>query len=346
MTKEKMPTSIEKHLGQRLGMKRVIDNFVNKIEAANEDDLVHLETLLDKLEEKVTSLKIINEKILSLTDAVNIAEEIVEREEYIVDVEVKLRRHNRRLLRLNGTRNREAQATTLQTSGSGMQPLDAEIQQAAASHAEIQQAAASHAAIQQAAASRAEIQQAAASHEDIPHATDLRTKERSVGSITSRELRSAERLLLQRFQATECSNEITSLKAGISRQPLVKQLRLFFDSDKIIRCGGRINNAPVSVMTKFPILLPKKHHLTRLIVQDAHRLHLHSGINATVTHIRQKYWIHAIRQCAQAVIRKCVTCRPVVGKPYIVPDPPPLPMTQVLDTPPFTVTGVDFRGAL
>jgi len=87
MTKEKMSTSIEKYLGQRLGMKRVIDNFVIKIEAANEDDLVHLETLLDKLEEKVTSLKIINEKILSLTDAVNIAEEIAEREEYIVDVE-------------------------------------------------------------------------------------------------------------------------------------------------------------------------------------------------------------------------------------------------------------------
>ena len=103
------------------------------------------------------------------------------------------------------------------------------------------------------------------------------------------------------------------------------------------------------MMTKFPILLPKKHHLTSLIVQDAHRLHLHSGVNTTATHIRQKYWIPAIRQCVharQAVSRKCVTCRRVVGKAYIVPDPPPLPKTRVVDNPPFTVTGVDFSGAL
>ena len=174
----------------------------------------------------------------------------------------------------------------------------------------------------------------------------LSHEEQSVGTITSRELRSAERLLLQHCQATEYSDEITSLKTGISRQPLVKQLRLFIDSDKIIRCGGRINNASVSEMTKFPILLPKKHHLTRLIVQDAHRLHLHSGVNATVNYIRQKYLIPAIRQCVQAVIRKCVTCRRVVGKAYRVPDPPPLPKIRVEDTPPFTVTGVDFSGAL
>jgi len=67
---------------------------------------------------------------------------------------------------------------------------------------------------------------------------------------------------------------------------------------------------------------------------------------ATVTHIRQKYWIPAIRQCVQVVIRKCVTCRRVVGKAYRVSDPPQLPKIRVEDTPPFTVRGVDFSGAL
>ena len=42
----------------------------------------------------------------------------------------------------------------------------------------------------------------------------LSHEERSVGTITSRELRSAERLLLQHSQATEYSDEITSLKTG------------------------------------------------------------------------------------------------------------------------------------
>ncbi|KAH3728311.1 hypothetical protein DPMN_054265 [Dreissena polymorpha] len=53
-------------------------------------------------------------------------------------------------------------------------------------------------------------------------------------------------------------------------------------------------------MTKFPILLPKKRHITRLIVRDAHITHLHSGVNATVAHIRQTYWIPPITQCVQA----------------------------------------------
>ena len=34
------------------------------------------------------------------------------------------------------------------------------------------------------------------------------------------------------------------------------------------------------------------------------------------------------------------------GKPYTTPDPPPLPKVRVEDSRPFTVTGVDFSGAL
>ena len=57
MIQEKMPTTIEKYLGQRLGIKRVIDNVVSTLEAANEeDDIVDFETLIEKLEEKVTYL--------------------------------------------------------------------------------------------------------------------------------------------------------------------------------------------------------------------------------------------------------------------------------------------------
>ncbi|XP_052268588.1 uncharacterized protein LOC127869969 [Dreissena polymorpha] len=174
----------------------------------------------------------------------------------------------------------------------------------------------------------------------LPH------KERIYGTVNANELRCAEKLLLRHCQATEYNDEKISLKSRMCRITLVKQLRLFIDSDDIIRCCGRINKAPLSEMTKFPILLPKKHHITRLIVRDAHITHLHSGVNATVTHIRQKYWIPAIRQCVQTVVRKCVTCRRVVGEAFRVPEPPPLPKMRVEDTPPFTVTGVDFTGAL
>ena len=56
----------------------------------------------------------------------------------------------------------------------------------------------------------------------------------------------------------------------LKKQPvcptLVKQLRLFLDKDKFMRCGGRIHNAPVSDSTKFPLLLPPKYPLTTMII--------------------------------------------------------------------------------
>lgn len=39
-------------------------------------------------------------------------------------------------------------------------------------------------------------------------------------------------------------------------------------------------------------------------------------------------------------------CRRVAGKPFSIPDPLPLPLAKVQDGPPFSVTGVDFTGAM
>lgn len=142
------------------------------------------------------------------------------------------------------------------------------------------------------------------------------------------------------------SNELVNLQSKTSnRLSLVRQLRLFL-AEGIIRCGGRIHNAPLQESAKFPILLPRNHHLTQLIVEDAHRATLHSGQNSTLTHLRQRYWIPAARQYIKKIIRRCVTCLKTTGKPYMIPDPPPLPTTRTNDSPPFTITGVDFAGEI
>ncbi|XP_071177522.1 uncharacterized protein [Mytilus edulis] len=114
----------------------------------------------------------------------------------------------------------------------------------------------------------------------------------------------------------------------------------------IIRCGGRINNAPIDESAKFPVLIPNKDRFCKLIVMDAHAKNFHTGLESTVTFIRQSYWIPSIRQCVKSILRNCVTCRKITGRPYHTPDPPPLPSDRLNDSPPFTVTGVDFTGAL
>ena len=98
--------------------------------------------------------------------------------------------------------------------------------------------------------------------------------------------------------------------------PLIRQLRLFLDKDNFIRCGGRIHNAPLSEMTKFPYLLPSKHPLTSLIINMAHVNQFHGGVNGVITVLRQQYWIPKIRQVVRCLLRKCVTCKKVSGKPY------------------------------
>ena len=48
------------------------------------------------------------------------------------------------------------------------------------------------------------------------------------------------------------------------------QLDLFQDESGVWRCRGRIQNAAVPYMTKHPVLLPKNHHITSLLIREAH----------------------------------------------------------------------------
>ena len=54
------------------------------------------------------------------------------------------------------------------------------------------------------------------------------------------------------------------------RTTLVRQLHLFLDDGGLLRCGGRIHNAPLSSYTKFPLLLPSKDHFTDLVIHSTH----------------------------------------------------------------------------
>ena len=169
------------------------------------------------------------------------------------------------------------------------------------------------------------------------------------GPITVNELSKAQTLWIQSCQLSTYSKEIKNLKnnpTSNKRLPLVRQLQLFLDSSSLLRCGGRIHNALIGRHAKLPYLLPTKHRLTTLIVHAAHANQLHGGVQSTVTALRQHYWIPAARRVVGSLLKKCVVCCRVVGKPFSVPDPPPLPQARVEEGPPFNVTGVDFTGAM
>ncbi|XP_063420614.1 uncharacterized protein LOC134705828 [Mytilus trossulus] len=177
---------------------------------------------------------------------------------------------------------------------------------------------------------------------------DATETERKKDLLRSDEIENAKFLWIRYTQGKIFSDEINCIDNSTKRKTLVRQLKkLFLDEKQLLRCGGRrIDNATVGETVKFPYLLPAKDRLTHLIVLEAHENTLHSGINITLAYIQQTFWIPKLRQCVKSILMKCVTCRKVIGKSYPAPEIPPLPKERVQDATPFSITGVDFTGAL
>ena len=53
-----------------------------------------------------------------------------------------------------------------------------------------------------------------------------------------------------------------------------------------------------------------------------------------------------VRQRVRSLLRGYTICKRHCGRPYSLPDSPPLPEMRMRDVAPFTVTGIDFTGAL
>ena len=177
------------------------------------------------------------------------------------------------------------------------------------------------------------------------HNTRQSSSSQQIGPLTVSELTRANLKWIQDIQNSVFFKEIAKIQSGHNHLPLVRQLKLFIDKD-LLHFGGRIHNAPLSELAKFPYLLPVHHHFTTLVTPSIHITHLHSGVSATLTALRQSYWVPSAHQRIKSIIHKCVVCKKSSGKPYTIPDPPPLVKSRVTYTNPFNVTGVDFTGAL
>ena len=170
---------------------------------------------------------------------------------------------------------------------------------------------------------------------------------RNVGPLSAKERHLALQGWIKNCQTLTYSDEIANLTSkSQSRLPLVRHLRLFLNFDGLLRCGGRIHNAPLDSSAKVPFLLPPRHPLSKLIFQDVHVKQLHSGVNATVTALRQTFWITSFHQHVRKQLTHCVTCRKLEGAAYRAPDPAPLPKLRVQEAPPIAVTGIDLAGPL
>ena len=85
---------------------------------------------------------------------------------------------------------------------------------------------------------------------------------------------------VRQAQAERFAEDGGSLKGNkwfAKRSPLT--LSPLIDEEGLLRVGGRLTRADLPYDTRHPMILPKKHHITRLIIADVHDRCRHAGVN-------------------------------------------------------------------
>ena len=170
--------------------------------------------------------------------------------------------------------------------------------------------------------------------------------------ISAQEYQQSETKLLQICQAEALQQDVDDLQshgAVKPRSPLVR-LRPFLDGTGTVRMGGRLRlSAHLPFDAKCPILLPKSHPVTKMIVWHYHAdINKHvGGVNHTLSSLSDRFWLIGGRQEVKHVLSTCTKCRRVNAK-IKHQEEAPLPDCRFYPSQsrvaPFHTTGVDAAG--
>ncbi|XP_043505744.1 uncharacterized protein LOC122526416 [Polistes fuscatus] len=172
-----------------------------------------------------------------------------------------------------------------------------------------------------------------------------RAQTKDIGPLTVAEIAQARERLIKLCQAQEFGEEIRAITKNprIIVHGRLACLKPFLDTNGIMRVGGRLQNADIAYGNKYPIVLPRSHKLTALIIQHEHIKNFHAGPQLTLAAVRENYWPMAGRSTVRGIIRRCVVCfkNAPMNSRYVMGN---LPESRVTPSRPFTNTGVDYCG--
>ncbi|XP_029178118.1 uncharacterized protein LOC114945928 [Nylanderia fulva] len=164
--------------------------------------------------------------------------------------------------------------------------------------------------------------------------------------LSADELRKAEIFWFNYLQRKFFERELRSLKnkRTLPHSSPLRGLNPFLGTDCLIRLGGRLKNSALGYDERHPIILPK-HHITNLLIAQAHTVTLHGGVQLVLRTLRQRFWLLSGRNSVKAHLRKCVICARHSARlsTQYMGD---LPAARVTPSAPFTHCGVDYAGPL
>ncbi|XP_061717739.1 uncharacterized protein LOC133525497 isoform X1 [Cydia pomonella] len=165
--------------------------------------------------------------------------------------------------------------------------------------------------------------------------------------LTARELDNALKVGIKASQLSAFPRELTNLNNSnpLPRRSIILSLCPFLDEDGIMRTRGRIEHSDHSYNVKHPIIMPHDHHLSKLIVSDAHSRTLHGGPQLTLNYVRSKFLIINAKSLIRHILSKCVRCikyKVTKTQPFMAD----LPSSRVTVARPFHRTGCDYAGPI
>ncbi|XP_055621977.1 uncharacterized protein LOC129765589 [Toxorhynchites rutilus septentrionalis] len=175
--------------------------------------------------------------------------------------------------------------------------------------------------------------------------------------LSQQELQSAENLLWKIVQLDAYTDEITILQKNerlpidehqtVDKSSALFKLTSTLDDQGILRVDGRIGALQVaSADQKCPIILPRHHRVTFLVVDSYHRKYLHANSETVVNEVRQCFYVPRLRVLVKTVVNRCLWCKIQKARPS-VPRMAPLPAARLSPfIRPFSYVGLDYFGPI
>ena len=136
---------------------------------------------------------------------------------------------------------------------------------------------------------------------------------RQSGELSPEEIKDTEISIIKKAQMKAFDINYQHLRKGKIEPKNSKLIELqpFLDVDGVIRSNSRLKYAEfLPYDTKFPIVLPRKHWVTKLIVRHYHEIEKHaSGTNQTLAALSSQYWIISAREEIREMEKECIKCQ-------------------------------------
>lgn len=174
---------------------------------------------------------------------------------------------------------------------------------------------------------------------------DLRQSENLIIRLVQEREFPEEMKILRSLQREEPTRkEMTELKASLKKASCLYRLDPFLDSSGVLRVGGRLRRSDLPYHIKHPVILPRKSHVTTLIIRHHHEKISHQGRGMTLSELRASgYWIIGGSSSIGYHIANCVACQRCRGQvqEQKMAD---LPSERMEVEAPFTYCAVDYFG--